>query len=140
MVAGRILDQARGLGLADGVAGARHHGDRAFALQRETEGTERVAAEILAERRRLPGLAAVGRHLDGADAVAAVPGDAANRGARSHLGAVGVAGDQRVDHDLGDRRVGRGLLRDKAPPWETCRPAPDRLRPSRNWSRAWSPR
>src|SRR5262249_57388267 len=80
MVAGRIGDERRRLGLPDDVAGARHHRElAALGRDREAERAEREAPEILAERRLLPGLAAVGRHLDRADAVAAVPRDAADR-------------------------------------------------------------
>ena len=53
MIAGRIVDQLGGLRLADRVGGARHHRDLAFALHRQTEGAERITAEILAELGRI---------------------------------------------------------------------------------------
>src|SRR5262249_59673792 len=58
------------------------------------ECAEGEAAEILAQPRRYPSLAAVARHLDRADPVAAVPGDAAD-GNRSlfHVRAVRRIGD-----------------------------------------------
>src|SRR2546421_12154675 len=79
VITGGILDQFAGLGLADLVDGARHHGLLARRLRHKivAEGAEGEAAEILAERGSHPGLAAVARHLDPADAGAAVPGDAA---------------------------------------------------------------
>src|SRR5215471_31357 len=81
VVAGRIVDQLGGLALADLVEGARHHRLLAFGrrLEVEAEGAEGIAAEILAQRRRRPAFAAVGRDLDRADAVAAIPGNAADR-------------------------------------------------------------
>src|SRR5262245_46174237 len=118
VVAGRVLDQLGGLGLADLVGGARHHRLLAGRLRRVlgAEGAESEAADILAQRRCDPGRAAVARHLDRADAVAGVPGDAADgdRSARLQVRALGGLGDQRVHHDLGDRRVDRRLLRGEA--------------------------
>src|SRR5262245_28985325 len=118
MVAGRILDQLGGLGLADLAGGARHYRLLAGPLRSEfgAEGAEGKAADILAQRCRDPGRAAVARYLDRADAIAAVPGDAADgdRSARLHRRALGRFGDQRVHYDLGDRRIGRRLLRGEA--------------------------
>src|SRR2546430_10434482 len=87
VVAGRILNELGGLALTDLVAGARHHRLLAPRLRGEAvaEGSEGEAAEILAERCGRPGLAAVGRHLDGVDAVTGVPGDAADGDSRTHL-------------------------------------------------------
>src|SRR5882757_6946823 len=80
VVAGRILNELGSLTLTDLVAGACHHRLLAPRLRGEAvaEGSEGKAAEILAERRGRPGLAAVARHLDHVDTVAGVPGDAAD--------------------------------------------------------------
>src|SRR5580693_7234711 len=104
MVAGWIEQQGRSLCLADLVGGIdRHRVLAGLGLERKTPRPEGVAAKILAERRRRPGLAAVGRGRDAGDAVAGVPRQAAyGVVAGLHLGAVAVAGDQRVDDDLGN--------------------------------------
>jgi len=80
VITGRIVNELGRLALADPVGGARRH--RLFAgclgCKLVAEGAEGEAAEILAQRRDDPSLAAVARHLDRPDAVAAVPGDAAD--------------------------------------------------------------
>jgi hypothetical protein len=65
VVAGRILNELGSLALTDLVAGARHHRLLAPRLRGEAvaEGSEGKAAEILAERRGRPGLAAVARNF-----------------------------------------------------------------------------
>src|SRR5438094_629647 len=62
--------------------------------------------EVPAPRRGGPRPAAVARHFDRVDTVAAVPGDApdANR-SHPHTCAIYGIGDQRVHHDLGDWRI-----------------------------------
>src|SRR6266446_1685632 len=98
VVPGGIVDQLRGLALTDLVGGARH--DRLLASRpgRESErpGAESEAAEILPERCGDPGLAGVARHFDCADAIARIPGDAAdiNRPAKAHARALRGTGDQ----------------------------------------------
>src|SRR5262249_57937379 len=87
VIAWGIMDQLRGLCLADLVAGA--HRDRLFACggrKVEVPGPEGKAANVFAERRTTPGLATVTRHLDQADAVAGIPGDAADRHWRPRAG------------------------------------------------------
>src|SRR5262245_47912593 len=100
VVAGRVLNELGGLGLADLVAGARHHRLLAGRLRRKfvAEGAERESSEILAQRRRGPGGAAIARDLDLVDAVAAVPGDAADgdRSGRLYIRPLDGIGDQRV--------------------------------------------
>src|SRR6266705_3242925 len=78
-VAGRIPQGRRGLALAGAVDRAHPQLVRAF-VRREggAPAAERVAAEVLAQLRRLPVLAAVGGEGHFADAVAAVEGDAAH--------------------------------------------------------------
>src|SRR5262245_21796384 len=74
-------------------AGRAHHERRGAGrqLDRGLPRPERVLAEIAAELRWLPGLAAVARQRDLLDAVAAVEGDAAHHacGAGLEPGAVG---------------------------------------------------
>src|SRR5436853_4472605 len=98
MVAGGILDQLRGLGLADLVGCARHHDLSALSHRRERipKSAECKAPQILAELCLLPGLSGIGRQIDCRDAVASVPGDTANRdGSTSfHAGTLGMAGDE----------------------------------------------
>src|SRR5581483_11945179 len=81
VVAGRVMDQLAGLGLPDLVRRSRH--DRLLALcpwsEREAEGAEGEAPEILPECRGKPALAAIGRHFDDLQSVATVPGNASNR-------------------------------------------------------------
>ena len=66
-------------------------------------------APMVAEARLMPGLAVIGRHLDGANAVAAVPGNAAHidRLARVKALAFGGRCGQRIDYHLGNwgRRI-----------------------------------
>src|SRR6266849_7338428 len=115
MVAGEIGDQFCRLRLANLVRGPRHYDVFALALWREAraEGAESEAADVFPERRRHPSLAAVGRNLDGSNAVAAVPGNAADgdRGARLHRCATRMTGDQRIHHHLGDWRANCAVLR-----------------------------
>src|ERR1041385_5576260 len=99
VVAGRVEDQSRGLTLPDGIGGVDHH--RAFALldrDGEAPRTESKTAEVLAQGRATPCLAAVGRHLHRANAVTAVPGQTADDDfAGIHLGAFAMAGDERIE-------------------------------------------
>src|SRR5216683_5372019 len=115
MVAGGIEDQLRGLGLAYLVGSARHHDLFALALRRERipKSAECKTPEILAELCGLPGISAIGRQIDGRDAVASVPRDTADRDRRTslHAGALGMAGDEGVHHHFGDRGVDGRLLR-----------------------------
>src|SRR5664279_3449464 len=96
VITGRVENQLGGLALADLVGGVDHHRVLAVrGLEREAPWPERITAEILAQRRARPALAAVSRDFDGADAVAAVPGHAADRElAGFHLGTITMAGDQ----------------------------------------------
>src|SRR5262249_18914962 len=108
VVAARIVDQFARLRLADLIGGACHDHLLAGRLRQKivAEGAEGEAAEILAQRCGDPSLAAVARRLDPADAVAAVPGDAADGGrSHPHVRAVRGIGHQRVHHHLGDRRI-----------------------------------
>src|ERR1035437_4006071 len=96
VIAGRIEDQLGGLALANLVDGVDHHGVlAAFGVERKAPRPERVGAEVLAQSRGHPRLAAVGRDFHRADAVAAVPGHAADLDlAGLYLGAVAMTGDQ----------------------------------------------
>src|ERR1019366_6722122 len=79
VIAGRVEDQLGGLALAELVGGVDHH--RVLALlggELEAPRPEREAAEILTQCRGAPSLAAIGRHLHRTDAIAAVPGHAAD--------------------------------------------------------------
>src|SRR5262245_7807054 len=111
VVTGWVGDQLRRLRAADHAAGTRHHGLPAFFCKRQAPGAEGIAAEIGSEGGGNPGLAAVARDFDGANAIAAVPSDTAERASGFELRALVVAGDQRVDHHLRYRRVGRRVLR-----------------------------
>src|SRR5262249_45373297 len=114
VVARRIGDELAGLTLPDPVASARHDGPRPFRLRHEfkAESAEGIATEILAELGSDPGLAAVGRYLDRGDAVASIPGNAADGEGRAelHLRIGGLAGDEGVHRHLGDRRVDGAIL------------------------------
>src|SRR5262249_19272052 len=99
-VARRVPPRLRRLGLAAPGGRAQHEGGGAGRqLDRGLPGPERVLAEIAAELRRLPRLAAVARQLDLLDAVTAVEGDAAHHagGAGLELAAVGEVGDERAN-------------------------------------------
>src|SRR5208283_842701 len=88
VITGRVEDQLGGLALADLVGGVDHHRVLAvLGVEYEAPRPERETSEILAELGIRPGLAAVGGNLHHADAVAAVPGHAADRDlAGFHLG------------------------------------------------------
>src|SRR5437762_382067 len=79
-VAGGIVIKLRGLGLADLVDGARHNHLLAPRPRRhgKTERAKGEPTKIFAEHGTGPGLAAVSRHFDLANAVARVPCDTAN--------------------------------------------------------------
>src|SRR5205809_1378744 len=85
VIAGRFVDQIARLSLGYLVGGTRHYRLLAacFGRERVAEGAESEAAEILAQRRGGPRPAAVARHFDRVDTVAAVPGDAPDAN-RSH--------------------------------------------------------
>src|SRR6185437_2197363 len=96
VVARAIENQLRDLALTDGIRRADHQRVLA-ALGGEIEAPrpEGVFAEILTELCAHPGLAAVDRRFDAADAVAAIPGEAADgHPPRSDFCAVAMAGDQ----------------------------------------------
>src|ERR1700686_3986596 len=104
-IAGRIPQWLHRLGVAGIVGGANLElvgARRELHLQRPY--AERIFAEILAEFRRRPALAAVARDRDLLDALAAVEGDALQRGrARLQPGAVGHIGDEGTDGEAVDR-------------------------------------
>ena len=78
MIAGRVLDQARCLGLPNRIRGPGQEGQRTFAirLDQERPRPERVPPGIWPKGRSRPSLAVVSGDFDRGDAVAAVPGDA----------------------------------------------------------------
>ena len=76
----RIEDELLGLGLANAIAGSRHDLVPAGPRRREREGerAKSKAAYILSKLGFAPGLTAVGGDFHAPNAIAAVPGEAAN--------------------------------------------------------------
>src|SRR4029079_17363239 len=100
VIAGRVPHRLLRLAGAQPVGGAHHHAHRAGGRRHVVApAAEGIFAEILAELRRTPGPATIGRDRYFADAVAAIPGDAAQRHLLPGLQrcAVEEIGDQRVD-------------------------------------------
>ena len=83
VIAGRIVDQRRGLGLADGLFVALTVTVFCLSLVASSKlHAEGVFANVLTQFCRQPGLATVGRDVDRRNAVAGVPGDATDSGCR----------------------------------------------------------
>src|ERR1019366_9548258 len=82
----------------------------------ERELAERIAAQVLAERRAAPGLTAVDRNADVANALAAVEGDSAHDRVAADADALAVLQrrDERAHGEFSDRprRRRRGARRD----------------------------
>src|SRR5215472_7511366 len=91
----------------------------------EAPRTESEPAEVLAECRRRPSFSAVGGNVNRTNAIAAVPGNAADgKPSRLDFGAIAMAGDQGIHHHFGDRCAGRVFLAGE--------PVPDRKFGKRN--------